>query len=131
MITYIYALLILAAVLVSHVLGLNGLYMGIRGYDVFVHILGGLGIGLFLSAFVNLHFPNISHKRTYIILGVLVFGLVWELFEIYFNIAGYHLWTRLYYLDTAKDLVDDLLGGTIIAFLYAPNSRKSVSPSNN
>ncbi len=116
MLTYAFALIILTAVLYGHIFGLHGWYMQIPAYDIGLHILGGIGIGLFLTAIVRMNIPKIRYPRIIIIIGVLIFGLVWEGFEIYFNIAGYHLWTRMYYIDTVKDLCDDIIGGSIVAF---------------
>ena len=117
---YIFALVVLTAVLLAHLLGINGLYFQYSFYDIFMHILGGVGIGLFITAFVKSnfsHFTNALHVRRNIVIGVFLVGIVWELFEIYFNIAGAPLWTKAYYIDTVKDLIDDMIGGAIVAWV--------------
>lgn len=114
---YLYAFFVLCLVLVAHILGLNGFYDRIAGYDILMHILGGIGIGLTIFAIINLHGKTIERKREAVIFGVLVVGLVWELFEMYFDITGMPLWTIPYYIDTAKDLFDDLLGGAIAVWM--------------
>ncbi len=118
--TYIYALLVLIAVLLAHLLGINGLYFQFPPYDIFMHILGGIGIGLFITAFVKSnfsHFTSALHVRRNIVVGVFLVGVVWELFEMYFNIAGAPLWTKAYYIDTVKDLIDDMIGGAIVVWV--------------
>ncbi len=117
MITYIFALVILAIVLVAHMFGLTGPYVTIPGYDIMMHILGGVGIGLFFAAFIKLHGQFIVNKRSVIIWGVIIVGLVWEYFEIHFKLTGHPLWSKLYYIDTVKDLIDDTIGALIVVYL--------------
>jgi len=117
---YIYAFLILAAVLWAHLMGIHGLYYQYSTYDVFVHILGGIGIGLFITAFVKSNLKNeakVANIRWKIILGVLMVGIVWELFEMYYNIASAPIGTKAYYIDTVKDLMDDIIGGGLVAWV--------------
>ena len=117
MITYIYAVIALLITLGAHILGMHGLYMQYPWYDIFMHILGGVGIGLFLTAFVKSNLPNLKHRRTKVITGVFIAGLIWELIEVHYDIAGEPLWTKAYYLDTLKDLIDDTIGGALVAWL--------------
>ncbi len=115
--TYLFALLVLCVVLLMHMIGLRGLYVHFPPYDIILHILGGIGIGLAVSAFIKIHGRNIVHKRLAVIIGVLIIGLIWELFEVYYDIAGYPLWTTPYFIDTAKDLLDDIIGGSLAAWI--------------
>lgn len=117
MITYILALIVLIVVLGTHLLGLTGLYITIFWYDIMMHILGGVGIALFLLAWVQLHGQGIVNKRRFIIIGTIVAGLIWELFEMYYELNGYPLWSKMYYLDTIKDLIDDTLGAVVVAYI--------------
>ncbi|MEI8328168.1 MAG: hypothetical protein WCG02_03470 [Candidatus Taylorbacteria bacterium] len=120
MLTYIFALIILFIMLVAHIFGINGLYYHYPFYDIFMHVLGGAGIGLLLIAFIRSNFSNFANilfLRRKVVLGVLVVGLMWELFEMYFDIAGAPLWTTAYYIDTAKDLINDVIGASIVAWL--------------
>jgi hypothetical protein len=96
------------------------LYDAIWSYDIFMHILGGLGIGLSIAAFLEMHTPGIADKRRIVMYGVILAGVLWELFEAHYNIAGAPVGTKAYYIDTAKDLIDDALGGFIAAFLKFP-----------
>lgn len=124
MIIYIFALIILAIVLVAHIFGLTGPYVTIFGYDIMMHVLGGIGIGLFVAAIIKMHGQNIINKRRLIIISVIVVGMVWELFEIYYKLTGYPLWTKLYYIDTVKDLIDDTIGALIVAYFVTKNKYK-------
>lgn len=115
--TYLYALLVILVLLIAHDLGLAyGLYLSVWPYDIFTHMLGGLGIGFCLAAILGTHGTAIVHKRRAVLIGVLVAGILWEAFEAYYNIAGYPVGTKLYWIDTIKDLFDDMLGGTIAAY---------------
>ncbi len=124
MLTYLWALIILAIVLAAHLLGLTGLYVTFFWYDIMMHILGGVGIGLFVTAIVNMHFPAIVNRRRFIIVSVVIVGIVWELFEAYYDIAGYRFGTKLYYLDTIKDLIDDTIGASLVAYWVTRNKNK-------
>ncbi|MCX6718854.1 MAG: hypothetical protein NTZ38_00520 [Candidatus Taylorbacteria bacterium] len=114
---YFLAIIVLCIVFVMNIFGIDGLYVQFPPYDIFMHILGGIGIGLAAFAFVSIHGKDIVHKRLAVILIVLVAGLIWEGFEAYYNIAGGPVGSLPYYLDTAKDLFDDVIGGSLIAWL--------------
>ncbi|MEK7610038.1 MAG: hypothetical protein AAB470_02895 [Patescibacteria group bacterium] len=114
MIYYIYAWIVLAIVLAMHIFGLTGPYFTFSGYDIIMHFLGGVGIGLFVLALFNsLKFSSKNRGRV-IIFGVIMVGIIWELFEYYFDIAGYPVGTKLYHVDTAKDLIVDTVGAIMI-----------------
>ena len=118
--TYILALLVLAFLLVFHSLGISqNYYMHFWIYDIIAHILGGLGIGLFAIAGLQTFWPGFlfSNRWKKIVGIVLIIGLVWEAFEVYYNIAGYPFGTKLYWLDTIKDLFDDVIGGFISVYI--------------
>ena len=118
--TYFYALLVLAFLLAFHSLGISeNLYRHFWFYDIIAHILGGLGIGSFVIAILQTCWPSFLLKNRWIKIVLIVFlvGLAWEAFEVYFNIAGYMFGTKAYYLDTVKDLVDDVIGGFIAVYI--------------
>src|SRR4051812_38249864 len=102
---YVVALIIVALVLYMHLAGLGGLYLRYGWYDIFMHIFGGIGIGLFVLAIIDKNRPYMANKRRNIIIWVILAGLLWELFEAVYNVSGYPLGTKMYYLDTLKDLV--------------------------
>ena len=117
MLSYIFALITLIIVFTINTLGPVVTHIDLRFFDVVLHLLGGLGLGFFLAG-LSTSFSQLGfRKRSYIIFGVFLLGIAWELFEIYYDIAGYHLWTNPYYIDTAKDLIMDTISGTIVAYL--------------
>ena len=118
MTTYIWAIIILLIVLAGQIFGISGGYVSTPLFDVPMHIIGGVGIALFICGFLNARKTDIGHKIKITVIGVLVAGLVWEYFEIHYNLTGYRLWTNAYYLDTLKDLVDDIIGGLLVAYFY-------------
>ena len=121
--TYFYALLVLAFLLVFHSLGIkDNLYLYFWFYDIIAHMLGGLGIGLFVIAILQTFYPSFLAKNRLLKIALLVFlaGLAWEVFEVWFNIAGYPFGTKLYFIDTVKDLVDDVIGGLIAVYITRP-----------
>ena len=119
--TYYYALLVLCLVLITDIIGIRGMYVIFPPYDIFMHILGGIGIGLAICAAVRLHGEKIIHKRRVTIIGVLIVGIIWEIFEMYYDITSAPLWTVPYYIDTVKDLIDDVIGGGIVTYLCQKN----------
>lgn len=105
----------LLLVLFMHLEGMSQhLYIDYWFYDIIMHILGGAGIGF--SILYVLKNPK------YIIPISIIGGIAWELFEVYFNISGAKLWTTPYYLDTAKDLLDDTIG-SMLAYLIITNKK--------
>ncbi len=123
MLTYISALVILAIVLVGQIYGIHGLYYRMPLYDIPMHILGGLGIGLFAAAFIRSRSYVAKFPRISVMLWVVAAGIVWEMIEIYLNINGYAFGTHAYYVDTIKDFIDDLIGGGL-AIVLALNAKK-------
>lgn len=125
MFTYVLSFSVLALLRYMHGVGLQGLYLEYWYYDIIMHCLGGLGVGLLtlavLRSFAPKYAPYLLQKKSRmmwaVICGAFVFGLCWELFEVYYDIAGYHLWTVPYYLDTLKDLMDDCIGGAVASLL--------------
>ncbi len=120
---YISALIILIAVLVAHIAGLDGPYYTIKSYDIFMHLLGGVGIGLFAAAMLQSYQDGILLNRRNLVAAVIAVGIVWELFEIYYNLTGHPLWSKLYYIDTVKDLIMDIIGGSIVAYFTIKHYR--------
>lgn len=129
MVAYISAFIVLTIVLVGHIIGLEGPYYTVESYDVAMHLLGGVGIALFVVGLLMMRRNTTFFSARNIIIGVLIVGIIWELFEITFEFTGYPLWTKLYYLDTAKDLVMDMLGGIIVAVIYSRKSKTGNRPA--
>ena len=126
MFSYISALVILTVLLVVNILGPNVTHIDMRYFDIVLHLLGGAGLGFFFAGLTASFRSGRWHRISSIILLVGFCGIVWELFEIYYDITGYTLWTRLYYLDTAKDLINDALGGGLIAWFIVRKKQLNV-----
>jgi len=115
--TYLYALAAVVCLLIAHVVGSTlNLYVRTNFYDIPMHILGGFGLGLFFTALILSTQKKNIRARAVVILCVFIAGVIWELFEAYYNIAGYPVGTKLYWIDTVKDVVDDIIGGSIAAW---------------
>ena len=103
-------LFILLLVLYLHVNGIySGWYNTFFFFDVIVHFLGGVGIAL--SAFF------VFKHLKYIILTTIICAIIWELFEIHYDIAGWPLWTLSYYIDRIKDLSMGTLGAITVCLI--------------
>ena len=89
-------------------------YSSIWYFDMVMHFLGGIWLGLALIWFFKI--GEISFKSIfYLILGVLLIGVLWEIFEIIIDetITG----NSFNILDTISDILFDLAGGSL-ALLY-------------
>ena len=109
---------LLLILLFMHVYGMYAhLYTIFWFYDIIVHILGGVCVALSLYCF-GLFF-NISALKKIWVITVLTFaaGLAWEVFEVYYDIAGHPFGTGAYIFDTIKDLIDDTLGALAASWI--------------
>ncbi len=98
------------------------LYWTLWWYDMVVHFLGGVFIGLltlwmvFFSEYLGTH--RMSSRATVLIimlLGTLGIGIGWEIFE---RLLG-HTWSvEGYWLDTGIDLFLDSAGGLVGFFFF-------------
>jgi hypothetical protein len=100
-------------------------YYSIWYFDMPMHFFGGLWVGLALIWFLS--YKNSSLELSFklicqIILGVLLIGFLWEVFEILVNniIAQNQFNT----LDTISDIFFDLAGGTFAVFYFFFHSLK-------
>jgi uncharacterized membrane protein YjdF len=117
--TYIPALLFLILLALFHYFGNHFyLYVRINGYDIMMHILGGMGVALsvywVLKTFCKGH--TFSSYFWPLIIITFIGGCAWEIMEAYYDIAGAPVGTVAYWIDTIKDLFDDTLGAVIIYF---------------
>lgn len=89
-------------------------YYSIWYFDMIMHFLGGLWLGL---AFIWLFSAKeLTSKLIFkIILSVLLIGFLWEIFEIIFY--NYVAENPFIILDTVSDICFDLTGG-ILAVIY-------------
>ena len=89
-------------------------YSSVWWFDMPMHFLGGLWLGLaFVWFFFNKEFNWKLILK--IILGVLLIGILWEIFEVILN--NYTTQLPFNTLDTLSDIFFDLAGGTF-AVLY-------------
>lgn len=107
-------------VLLAHFFALKSyLYWTVEWFDILMHFLGGLLIGLIIISFLNrIHREeSLINKKLLIIsiiLGVLAVGLGWELWEIFVGFTDI-VSDRV---DTFVDLVMDLFGGVVAIGYY-------------
>lgn len=88
-------------------------YSSIWYFDIIMHFLGGFWVGL---VFFWLFSIEISLRLVLqIMIGVLLIGVSWEIFEFFFN--NYLTQNPFSISDTASDIFFDLFGG-LCAILY-------------
>lgn len=115
---YFWPMFILVALVAGfHILGtIENYYWSTNWYDFPMHFFGGLWISLFIlwfDAWIPLPIrPNSALK---VIGFVLVVGIIWELYELYFQLTN--IYDVGYTWDTSHDLIMDVLGGTLGWFL--------------
>jgi uncharacterized membrane protein YoaK (UPF0700 family) len=114
--TYIPTLIILLIIAVTHKIAADyHLYVRYYGVDVIMHILGGAGLALAIYWILVTFLPRFTPSFWTIILLSFGAGIAWEILEGVYDIAGAPLGTLRYYVDTAKDLSNDMLGAIIAA----------------
>ncbi len=88
--------------------------------DIPLHVGGGVSVALLSLFLISLVWRIRSAKHLVVaaILGAFAFGVLWEAFEWITDIwTGAGEYTDM--LDAAGDLLNDTLGGGIVAFWYA------------
>jgi len=112
------ALVLSTLLLALHLWGMSSdLYVKYWFYDVILHILGGASVALAIYS-IGVVFDLAWLKRfTIVVLLSLVAGIAWEVFEVYFDITGFHVGTRDYNMDTLKDLFNDTLGAIALMLI--------------
>jgi len=90
------------------------LYWTMPNIDVPIHILGGIMAGLYVGTL----FFALKKPQTWLViaLGTLAVGIGWELLEVLTHAVDVTDWWYPY--DTAKDLLDDLIGGSIAYLIW-------------
>ena len=106
------AYLILIIFLLNFLAGKFYWYSTIWYFDMPMHFLGGFWLGL-MFFLIFIHFqPKLEPKLGLlikVILGVLLIGILWELFElVFYNYIGKNPFNTL---DTMSDICFDLAGG--------------------
>ena len=111
------------------------LYWSIWWFDIVVHFLGGVWVGLiimwffFFSGFIYKNVNLVKNSKIFFItiVSVIVVGVLWEIWEVWADLISID--DIGYFLDTPLDIVMDTLGGTT-AFVYAKISGKGLSSRN-
>ncbi len=86
--------------------------------DIVNHFLGGVGIAMTILW--------LSKNTKYIIIFTIIAGIIWEVFEVYFDITGWPVSSIDYKLDTVKDLIMDTYGA-IAVWLIAKKYRNKIN----
>ena len=102
-------------------------YSSIWWFDMLMHFLGGLWLGL---VFIWLFFGKEINSKLFlkIILGVFLIGFFWEIFEIIVN--NFTIKDSFNILDTISDLCFDVAGG-IFALWYFYFSKRIMFKEKN
>lgn len=89
------------------------LYWTYKGIDIPMHIMGGFMSGLFTLVLFRANGWRESEIK--ILLGVILVGITWEFLELYYRVAELDMH---YWIDTGKDLLDDIIGGLISIYVW-------------
>jgi hypothetical protein len=98
-------------------------YSSVWYFDMLMHFFGGLWLGLFLIWFFYADFSPTLRKFLKIIIGVLLIGILWEVFEILVNQVAAQ--NSLNFLDIVSDLFFDLAGGIFALFYFIKKDRQT------
>jgi hypothetical protein len=104
----------------QHLALAESLYWRFWWMDIIMHGLGGLLVGAVVAYAIRYRFPALL-PRAYalVILAIVLVGVSWEVFEYLYRIYD----ARNYPLDTSIDLVMDLLGALLGAFVLLWRSK--------
>ncbi len=71
---------------------------------------------------VSLQYFSLRETLLYTLIGVLAVGIGWELLELFYKVDVLNF---RYWMDTAKDLIDDAIGGLISIYIWKkiPNQK--------
>jgi len=131
---FIFSLLMLVILIVLHLAGsYYSLYWRYPSFDILVHIVSGLWIGLVLLWLASC-FGQMDSLKDYKIKSFLIafisaafFGVVWELVENFSQITS--IYAPNYHWNTALDIFSDAIGG-LLAYLYFMRKKKCVADSS-
>lgn len=114
---YIPTLIILILMAVLHYFAsIHHFYIRFYGFDIFMHILGGAGLACAIYWILVTFFPGHALSFFKLVILTVIAGIIWEGIETANDIAGAPVGTLAYYVDTVKDLFDDLLGALIAVY---------------
>ncbi len=98
------------------------LYYLLWWFDIPMHMLGGLWVGLtalviyYHTGWIKRKDRSLSFVVAFTLATTMVIGLLWEVFE--FSVEHFVKLNDNGLLDTLKDLVDDLVGASIAALVF-------------
>ena len=105
----------------NSIAGIFDLYYMISWYDLFMHTLGGIILGL-ISVVVLRKTPVLQkmspiHKILWIITCGILGGIAWEVFE-YVQDVYLHTAMQISVRDTATDIIADTVGAGLVGIIY-------------
>ena len=96
--------------------------------DIILHLFGGLFVCFIFFGIYSLFFDlKLIHRTKLLFIALLstfAIGTLWEVYELNSGITS--LSSSIYYFDTSKDLLMDLVGG-IVGFVYTSNFLKKLN----
>ncbi len=117
---FIFGFFFLVLIAVLHVVAVDWyLYWTLPWFDILMHFLGGAWIGFvciwlcFYSRYFSMPArTDIVYVVSVSVLGALVVGVLWEVFE---YVTGITFLVSNYVPDTVLDLIMDVVGGVVVA----------------
>lgn len=107
-------------------------YWTYKWFDIPVHMLGGVWVGL-TALWLWSHFMHLKVVKTFRMkaLGVVVFaaffvGISWEIFELLGGITN--MSDKVYWPDTIGDIVNDFVGGMLAYFAFIKIKKSEKEP---
>ncbi len=108
------AMLVAIIVVCMHKLAFDlSLYWIFRQTDILMHIAGGFMSALFIL--VTLRYFKVKEVWKNVFIGILIVGITWELLEVFYKVADIDVY---YWVDTTKDLIDDVIGAYLGLMLW-------------
>lgn len=102
------------------------LFFFVPWIDIPMHFLGGVVIGL-LAYFIFIAYSSrhensvqVRHAVTNVLLAVFLMGILWEVYEVIFNLTE----EFNYWQDTLIDLLMDMSGGLAVAIWVVHRNEK-------
>ena len=118
-------IVLILAILIGHILGtVYSWYWIYRWFDTAMHLMGGAWVALLFFYLFEERFRVFDAKKNFlftimIVLGfVVLVGILWEFYEYFHDTFIAHLSPNTprphsnLYIDTLKDFLNDLIGGT-------------------